>query len=257
MNTDGTQPAMIKVITFDLDDTLWDTSPVIAKAETMTYQWIEQYASKVSHLFSSVQLTQHRYAFAQQRDDLRHQISQLRLQSMHEVMVQCGYSSTQAHTLSQQAFDVFLNARNDIIPFPEAELLLKHLQKNYVLGALSNGNANIFNLDIGQYFSFSFSAEDLDASKPSADHFIAAQQHCQVKPEHIIHIGDNYHHDIVGAQQAGCHSIWLATNTDTIAGGIHPQTAGLTMNETVTRLQQIPDAVQRIEKQLSTNTNVL
>ena len=32
----------IKVITFDLDDTFWDITPVIIRAEVETRKWIEQ-----------------------------------------------------------------------------------------------------------------------------------------------------------------------------------------------------------------------
>ena len=31
----------IKLITFDLDDTLWDTAPVIASAEVVLRDWLE------------------------------------------------------------------------------------------------------------------------------------------------------------------------------------------------------------------------
>ena len=31
---------MIKVITFDLDDTLWQATPVLIKAEQAVYQWL-------------------------------------------------------------------------------------------------------------------------------------------------------------------------------------------------------------------------
>ena len=32
----------IKVITFDLDDTFWDITPVIIRAEVETRKWVEQ-----------------------------------------------------------------------------------------------------------------------------------------------------------------------------------------------------------------------
>ena len=37
----------IKVITFDLDDTLWDNRPVITKAETDTRRWLENKAGNI------------------------------------------------------------------------------------------------------------------------------------------------------------------------------------------------------------------
>ena len=47
----------IKLITFDLDDTLWDTAPVIASAEVVLRDWLEANAPilggvPVEHLFA-------------------------------------------------------------------------------------------------------------------------------------------------------------------------------------------------------------
>ena len=37
----------IRVITFDLDDTLWDNVPTITKAEIETRKWIENKVGKI------------------------------------------------------------------------------------------------------------------------------------------------------------------------------------------------------------------
>ena len=37
----------IKLITFDLDDTLWDNGPTITNAETQTRKWIEERVGKI------------------------------------------------------------------------------------------------------------------------------------------------------------------------------------------------------------------
>ena len=40
----------IKLITFDLDDTLWDNVPVIISAEASMREWLAVHASKVGDL---------------------------------------------------------------------------------------------------------------------------------------------------------------------------------------------------------------
>ena len=40
----------IKMITFDLDDTLWDNKPTITNAEIETRNWIEERVGKVVDL---------------------------------------------------------------------------------------------------------------------------------------------------------------------------------------------------------------
>ncbi len=43
----------IELITFDLDDTLWDTAPVIVSAETVLREWLIANAPKVGALDAS------------------------------------------------------------------------------------------------------------------------------------------------------------------------------------------------------------
>lgn len=38
---------MIKLVTFDLDDTLWDTAPAIAGAEVTLRDWLAEHAPKL------------------------------------------------------------------------------------------------------------------------------------------------------------------------------------------------------------------
>ena len=52
--------------------------------------------------------------------------------------------------------------------------MLELLAQRYTLGALTNGNADIYKTDAAQYFDFAFSAEDMGASKPHPAMFQAA-----------------------------------------------------------------------------------
>ena len=67
----------IELITFDLDDTLWDTAPVIASAEAILRQWLTENAPNlgglpVEHLFSI------REQVLREEPNLKHRISALR-----------------------------------------------------------------------------------------------------------------------------------------------------------------------------------
>ena len=76
------------------------------------------------------------------------------------------------------------------------------------MGVLTNGNADIKRLGIDHYFSFSFSAEELNDSKPSATHFKKAMEHTSEKAAAICHIGDHTECDVEGALNVGCKAIW-------------------------------------------------
>jgi putative hydrolase of the HAD superfamily len=200
--------ANIKVLTFDLDDTLWPVAPVIQHAEQQLYQWLSQHAPLLTERFSLQQQTEQRWDYYRQHPELTHQISQIRIAALRHILQQVGYPLAQASHLAEQAFEVFIEARHQVALFDTVVPILEELQQCFRLGVLTNGNADVYRLPIGRFFDFAFSAEQLNASKPAADHFLAAQQFCQCQAADIIHIGDHLEHDILAAQQAGCHSIW-------------------------------------------------
>ena len=234
---------MIKVITFDLDGTLWDVEPVIVNADKQVFAWLEERTPVITQELTIEALTKWRMDYYQQHTDLHHQISQIRIDAMRELFLSFGYNATDSCRLSEEAFAIFIDARHQVTLFENVVPMLEDLHGNYRLGALTNGNANIFKLDIGRYFDFSFSAEQLNASKPATDHFIAAQDYTRCLPGEIIHIGDHLEHDIYGAQQAGCRNIWFNPDQQKNTLGIKP-------DQTISCLSELSKAANAIQQQM-------
>jgi putative hydrolase of the HAD superfamily len=233
----------IKVITFDLDDTLWSVGPVIIKADQQVYEWLKQYAPAVTERYSQQQLAELRYNYYQQRPELAHQISKIRMVAMQDCLLQVGYSTNESKQLSEQAFKVFIDARHQVKLFDSVRPTLEILHQEFSLGVLTNGNADIYQLSIGNYFDFAFSAEQLNASKPAANHFLAAQEFCGCEANEIIHVGDHIHHDIDAAIQSGCHAIWFnpkgLKNTENV--NISWQVQSLSeLPATISKIQNLP-----------------
>ena len=199
----------IKVITFDLDDTLWSIEPVLERAEQRVYAWLARHTPKVCDHFSIDTLRTLRIDIARQRRELAHQISQLRKVSLQQAMVIAGYDATFANEQASLAFNEFIEARHEVALFDDALELLETLSRSYQLGALTNGNADVMRLPIGELFDFAFAAEQLNASKPAPDLFHAAMNISGASANQMVHIGDHIDHDIMGAIAAGCHSIWF------------------------------------------------
>lgn len=233
----------IKVITFDLDDTLWDVQPTLNAAEHCVYQWLRQYAPLLVEQFSLQQLIDWRHRVYLQQPDLAHQISQLRITALQLAMEHSGYSQNRSIELATGAFAIFLDARHQVTLFDSVLPLLEQLQNQYRLGILTNGNADVFRLELGQYFEFAYRAEQLNASKPAADHFLAAQAFSQCQPQQMIHIGDHIDHDVTAAIDAGWHAIWF--NPERNQANVHT-TAALQ----VQCLTEIPAAISTLEHQL-------
>lgn len=201
----------IKLITFDLDDTLWDTAPVIVSAEATLRQWLTEHAPHlggvpVEHLWA----IRERVLLAQ--PNLKHRISALRRQVLFHALEEAGYDHAQANLLADKSFEVFLHARHQLEIFPEVQPTLEALANHFALGVVTNGNADVRRLGLADYFKFALCAEDIGIAKPDARLFHEALQRGEATADTAVHIGDHPGDDIAGAQQAGLRAIWFNPN---------------------------------------------
>ena len=207
----------IKLITFDLDDTLWDTAPVIASAEVVLRNWLQANAPllgdvPVEHLFA----IRERIVLAE--PELKHRISALRRRVLTCVLEDVGYGQTQAQQLAEQGFEVFLQARHKVEIFPEVQPMLELLSQHYALGVITNGNADVSRLGLADYFRFALCAEDLGIGKPDPAPFEEALRRSGVPASEAVHVGDHPRDDIAGAQRAGLRAVWFNPQAKAWAG---------------------------------------
>ena len=112
--------------------------------------------------------------------------------------------------MAAQAFDVFIQARQEVLFFEHArEVLLELKQQGYQLGALSNGNADILRVGLADLIDFQFKADDVGQMKPHPLMFEQMLAHTGLRPEQVIHVGDNHGHDVEGAAAVGLWTIWV------------------------------------------------
>lgn len=200
---------MIKLITFDLDNTLWEIDPVIIEAEKSMRSWIAEHVPEaVAHLEMD-QLKQVYKNVAQQHPEFIHHPTNFRKKLLYQVFTQASLSHDHAHEMSEQAFAVFYRARNQITPFHQAEAILQQLSKDYSLIALTNGNANLSMIGIDAYFKAHFSSETEGKPKPHSAMFERALSFMGVTAAETIHIGDHPKEDIEAARLLGFHTIWF------------------------------------------------
>ena len=198
----------IELNTFDLDDTLWDTAPVIASAEAVLRQWLTDNAANlgsvpVEHLFTI------REQVLREEPGLKHRISALRRRVLFRALQDAGYDQWQASELADEAFETFLHARHQLQIFPEVQPTLEILANHFALGVVTNGNADVRRLGLADYFKFALCAEDIGIAKPDARLFHEALQRGGATAQTAVHIGDHPGDDIAGAQQAGLRAIWF------------------------------------------------
>lgn len=198
----------IRLITFDLDDTLWDVGPVLHSAELTLREWLARHAPGLND-FSVEALGAIRRTLLDADPHLRHRISELRRQVLRHALENAGYPHPEAGELAEQAFHVFLEARHAVQLFPEVHPTLERLTDHYTLGVLTNGNADVRRLGLADYFDFALCAEELGVGKPDPTPFREALRRANVAPGDAVHIGDHPNDDIGGAQRAGMKAIWF------------------------------------------------
>ena len=199
----------LKLITFDLDNTLWHTDPVIARAEHVQWQAITQRCPEAATLFTTSSLQQLKRLVVQKHPELRHKLSLLRVEYIFHILSECGINPTEARQLSQQIFSEFLAARNKVELFPNALEVLEELKKKYHVIALSNGNANLTSIGIDHLFHAHYHAENVARPKPAEDMFLAALEYAGVEAHESCHIGDHPEQDIEAAKQLGFKTVWV------------------------------------------------
>lgn len=198
----------IKLITFDLDDTLWDITPVMQDAEAALRNWLAIHAPRlgpvsVEHLWTI------RAGLLQAEPSLKHRLSELRRRILLHALEDAGYARHEAEALAEGGFQVFLAARHQIELFTEVHPTLEILANRFQLGVITNGNADVRRLGLADYFRFTLCAEELGVGKPDPNPFEEALRRAGIAAEHAVHIGDHPSDDIAGAQAAGLRAIWF------------------------------------------------
>lgn len=196
------------VLSFDLDDTLYDNKPVIEAAEQAMLKALTD-LTPASQTTDSQFWWQQRLKLASIEPEIRHDIGRWRLLGIEAGLIELGLLRPEARRVAEHGYAAFLDARTRITVSPEVTQLLSALAKQYRLIAITNGNACINKMGIGELFEFSLQAGPDGRMKPYADLFIAAAKRLNVTPAQILHIGDSYRADVMGALNAGCQAAWL------------------------------------------------
>ncbi|PTU72977.1 HAD family hydrolase [Pseudomonas mangrovi] len=197
----------IRLITFDLDDTLWDVAPVMHGAEAALRDWLGEHAPRlgpvpIEHLWAI------RKRVMAEDPSLRHRMSELRRRILLLALQEAGYVPGEARDLAEAAFQIFLSARHQVSFFPDVQSTLEQLANRYILGVLTNGNADVRRLGLADYFQFALCAEELGVGKPDPHPFEQALARAGVPAEQALHVGDHPADDILGARGAGMHAVW-------------------------------------------------
>ena len=196
------------VLSFDLDDTLYDNKPVIEAAEQAMLKALAD-LTPASRTTDSQFWWQQRVKLARIEPEIRHDIGRWRLLGIEAGLIELGISRPDARVMAEKGYAAFLHERTRITLTDDVIRLLQALASRYRLIAITNGNACIDKMGIGELFEFSLQAGPDGKMKPYSDLFHTAATRLQVSPAEILHIGDSHRADVMGALNAGCQAAWL------------------------------------------------
>jgi putative hydrolase of the HAD superfamily len=205
----------VKLLTFDLDDTLWPCMETMLKTEDTLHQWFNEYHPEISSRYSMDELRHKRIALARKHKNLAHDFTAIRKKSFAELSRELQYSYAREEQFIQDAFDLYFIERNRVNLYQDVIPTLEILKQTYRLAAVSNGNADIYLIGLGHLFEFSWSAADAGQQKPHPIVFESMLEKYQLHSDEVIHIGDDPINDIQGAYNAGIRSVWLNRNHST------------------------------------------
>jgi putative hydrolase of the HAD superfamily len=208
----------IRAVAFDLDNTLWDVDPVIARAEVRWVDWLREHCPRITERLSLEELRASRLALAAREPHNAHDFTYLRIASLAQHARECGYDET----ISEEAFEIFIAARNQLDLFADVRPGLQRLSARYTLATLSNGNADLGRIGVADFFSVSLNARGIGAAKPDRRCFERLVQDLRLEPQEVMYVGDDPLLDVEAGRAAGLSTAWMNRMAQPWPAAVHP-----------------------------------
>ncbi len=198
-------PLSLQAVAFDLDDTLWEVEPVIARAERRAFDWLLEHCPRIPERHSIEDMRAARQQLARDEPHQAHDFTYLRIASLEQHARECGYEQT----VATRAFEVFYAARNEVELYPEVRSALERLRSRFSLASLTNGNADLGRIGLAPLFHVSLSSREVGVAKPHPRGFEELASRLKLRPEEILYVGDDPVIDVAAARDAGMRSAWM------------------------------------------------
>ncbi|MBS1700623.1 MAG: HAD family hydrolase [Armatimonadetes bacterium] len=214
--------SQVKAVYFDLDDTLcgyWNASkaglksafeqnPVPGKSpEEMVLAWGEAFRQFSPELKEQTKLY-HEY-LTSGTVTRTHQM-QLTLLSIGVDDMELAKSLSQAYMIERD---------RNLHLFEDSYVIIDHLYGKYPLGLITNGPADIQNMEIDTlgirpYFSNIFIEGEMRLGKPHRNVFELAAKAVDCTPDQLLMVGNSFGHDIKPAIDYGWATAWIRRDSD-------------------------------------------
>ena len=213
-----TDLSQITTISFDVDGTLWDFERFTRQALQQVLNELAQIDPEAAHSLTVDQMITIRDQVHKQMWVRVTDLDAIREESMHQALREAGRPND---SLGSHLTKIYFQRRDEARTlFPDARPALELLARHYGLGLLSNGNSRSKVLGIEDLVSFEVFSQDHGAiDKPDPRIFEIAIQEAQCRPHQLLHVGDSWENDVLGALNAGATPVFFNRN----ATGQEPQ----------------------------------
>ncbi|MEE9333500.1 MAG: HAD-IA family hydrolase [Granulosicoccaceae bacterium] len=195
----------VKAISFDLDDTLWDCASAIRGAERSCYEWLVKYAPRVTESVDADALLRRRRQVLEHQPELVGDVTRLRKTMLEQTLAEFDYGSE----VAAAAFNAFYLARSQVQLYEGCIDLLEGLSPQYLVAAITNGNADLSLVGIDHHFQSVHMADLDNPAKPHRHMFDQCLERFNLPASALLHIGDNPEADVAGAQAIGAQAVWF------------------------------------------------
>ncbi|MBQ4834095.1 HAD-IA family hydrolase [Pseudoalteromonas sp. MMG010] len=195
------------VMSFDLDDTLYNNHPIIKAAVSAQQNYLNalpRYQEQGTQYWQ-----QCRQLAVKQTPALADNVTQWRKHTLHLALTKLGFNEEEVIRHANNAYNAFAEARSNIVVDDSVLALLQNLAQHFTLIAITNGNVEIERFNLNNQFALVLQAGMHGKAKPHTALFDKAAAHLKVEKNDILHIGDSLDTDVQGAHNAGCQSVWL------------------------------------------------
>lgn len=232
---------MIRLITFDLDETLWGGTEVVLRAEREMIKWISEKVPKFPEQYQT-RATDMRAATLAKRPRIHYDFNKVRVAVVEEILQECGMRPSEACEIASAALCIFHGYRNKLQLNHDAVALLHELSENYLLASISNGTSEIHRSPLKKYFELSVYARNMGTRKPDPAMFEVVLSHTKTLPQQAIHVGDHPIEDLEVAKRVGMYTIQYYTGQ--FAHSPHADKVVDQLAEVVLAVQAIKELVE-------------
>lgn len=197
--------APVRAISLDLDDTLWSARQVLVHAEETLARWLAAHAPRTAERLTPELRKAIRHQLLADHPERAHDLGFVRREFLRRAIAGAGEDPS----LAEPAFEVFLAARQAVTLYEDVRPVLTAWAARMPVIAVSNGNADVVRVGLGDCFRGALAAHAFGVAKPDPRIFHEACRLAGVPPAQVLHVGDDPLLDVRAARQAGLQAAWL------------------------------------------------